>query len=393
MIETAIRNAFEKGNAEDRAFRERVYRSAFAALDRALKANPQMTVEVAIGRRRNLQAKIAEIESEFIAAVPPDVAVPSVAPPVVSSPAVMSPETVEPGGRAPTIEVAPPVSATARAPEVDVAVDLPVARTPEVSAPHLDPALDAPVATPAFREPVLDGPATTSASASGFDIPAQSEPNVDTERRRPWAMMFVIVTFVALLSIGGWWAYTTGLFSDIDTGVPNPPPAGEGEDFDPGEEDLRPPGEVDPAREWIPVFTTDDPTLVSAPGGTTAEVMEADGGKFLRIRSSTSGAAVIFDVGQGLLERLAGRKVTFDIVARAAEEGQETQISVICNFGELGDCGRKRYAVGITRADYLFEIELPAKQPGSAGTIAITSDIEGKGRAIDIFEIKASISQ
>ncbi|TIT51293.1 MAG: hypothetical protein E5W72_11680, partial [Mesorhizobium sp.] len=35
-IEKAIRNAFEKGNAEDRTFRERVYRSAFAALDRAL---------------------------------------------------------------------------------------------------------------------------------------------------------------------------------------------------------------------------------------------------------------------------------------------------------------------------------------------------------------------
>ncbi len=32
-IEKAIRNAFEKGNADDRAFRERVYRSAFAALN------------------------------------------------------------------------------------------------------------------------------------------------------------------------------------------------------------------------------------------------------------------------------------------------------------------------------------------------------------------------
>ncbi len=388
MIETAIRNAFEKGNAEDRAFREKVYRSAFAALDRALKANPQMTVEVAIGRRKNLQAKIAEIESEFIAAVPPGIVSPAVAAPEVSFPAA-----VEPVGRAPAVEVAPPVSAAARAPHVEVAVDRPAPRAPEVAAPRLDPALDPAVSAPQVSEPVLDRQASTSAPAGGFDIPSQSEPNVDPERRRPWAMMFVVVTFIALFSIGGWWAYTTGLFSDIDTGVPNPPPAGEGEDFDPGEEDLRPPGEVDPAREWIPVFTTDDPTLVSAPGGTTAEVMEADGGKFLRIRSSTSGAAVIFDVGQGVLERLAGRKVTFDIVARAADEGQETQISVICNFGELGDCGRKRYAVGITRADYLFEMELPAKQPGSAGTIAITSDIEGRGRAIDIFEIKASISQ
>mgnify|MGYP000937047024 CR=1 FL=1 len=68
-IEKAIRNAFEKGNADDRAFREKVYRSAFAALDRALQANPGVTVEVAIKRRKAMQAKIAEIESEFLPAV------------------------------------------------------------------------------------------------------------------------------------------------------------------------------------------------------------------------------------------------------------------------------------------------------------------------------------
>ena len=61
-IEKAIRNAFEKGNAEDRAFREKVYRSAFAALERATQAQPNLTVEIAINRRKNLQAKITSIE-------------------------------------------------------------------------------------------------------------------------------------------------------------------------------------------------------------------------------------------------------------------------------------------------------------------------------------------
>ena len=65
-IEKAIRNAFEKGDAEDRAFRERVYRSAFAALDRALQANPHLAPEVVERRRNDLQAKIIEIETEFI---------------------------------------------------------------------------------------------------------------------------------------------------------------------------------------------------------------------------------------------------------------------------------------------------------------------------------------
>ncbi|TIS64088.1 MAG: hypothetical protein E5W43_17700, partial [Mesorhizobium sp.] len=77
-IEKAIRNAFEKGNPEDRAFREKVYRSAFAALDRVLQANPNVTVEAAINRRKAVQAKITEIESEFLPAVQavPDVTLP-----------------------------------------------------------------------------------------------------------------------------------------------------------------------------------------------------------------------------------------------------------------------------------------------------------------------------
>ena len=71
VIEKAIRNAFEKGDADDRAFRERVYRSAFAALERALQGNPELAPEdVAARRRSDLQAKIAEIETEFIPAVP-----------------------------------------------------------------------------------------------------------------------------------------------------------------------------------------------------------------------------------------------------------------------------------------------------------------------------------
>ena len=70
VIEKAIRSALEKGDADDRAYRERVYRSAFAALDRALAGNASISPEVAEKRRSDLQAKVTEIETEFIPAVP-----------------------------------------------------------------------------------------------------------------------------------------------------------------------------------------------------------------------------------------------------------------------------------------------------------------------------------
>jgi hypothetical protein len=137
------------------------------------------------------------------------------------------------------------------------------------------------------------------------------------------------------------------------------------------------------------VFTPKDPTLVNAPADAKADVMEDDTGAFLRLRSGNSGSAVSFDVGQGILEQLAGKHAVFVISARA-EEGQETQVSVDCNFGELGDCGRKRYAVGHERNEYLFDVQMPDKQPGAAGTIAINSDFDNKGKSVDIYEIRVS---
>jgi hypothetical protein len=307
-------------------------------------------------------------------------------------------------GEVPTATAAPAVAPAVDVPPVGVA---PAAarRAEPVLGPDFDiapePATARPLAGSVLPQtPVLDPvvPDAASRRDGGFDIPPQDEPEIARERRRrPLAVFFVIVTLLALIGIGGWWAVRTGLIklpSEFDMAEPSPPATTE-EDFDPDEEEIGTPalpGEAD-SREWVSVFTPSDPTLVSAPGGTSAEVMQDDSGNFIRIRSSASGSAIIFDVGPGILERLAGKKVAFDIVARASQEGQDTQISVICNFGELGDCGRKRYGLTITKADYLFEIELPAKAPGAGGTIAINTDIEGGGKAIDVYEIKVAASE
>ncbi|HEY4192497.1 MAG TPA: hypothetical protein VGM46_07605, partial [Mesorhizobium sp.] len=132
--------------------------------------------------------------------------------------------------------------------------------------------------------------------------------------------------------------------------------------------------------------------LVSAPADAKAEVMQDDTGSFLRIRSGASGSAISFDVGQGILEKLAGKHAVFDVLARS-EDGKDTQISIDCNFGDMGDCGRKRYAVGHERNEYLFDVTFPDKHPGAAGTIAINSDFDRQGKAVDIYEIRVSAAQ
>ncbi|MBZ9992408.1 hypothetical protein [Mesorhizobium sp. BH1-1-4] len=382
-IEKAIRNALEKGNAEDRAFRERVYRSAFAALDRALQANPGVTVEVAIKRRKAIQEKITEIESEFLPAVP------GVAPRID---AIDAPAAETAAGAAPAVEAGP--------------------KAPSVPSPAVT--VDGPVqaASGAPRSRVLPVvpdimPDATLPGAPAIDMSAAAAPGAATEvapdrderrirgRRLPLTAIFLTVTLLAAVGIGLFFAVQTGVFksaAELNTAPPEAPPTVEDDDFTPADGANAPakPGAADQSRDWINVFSPADPTHVAAPSDAKAEVMRDDAGSFLRIQSGASGSAIAFDVGQGVLEKLAGKHAVFDIIARA-EDGKDTQISVDCNFGELGDCGRKRYAVGQQRNEYLFDVKFPDKRPGSAGTIAINSDFDKQGKAVNVYEIRVSI--
>lgn len=400
-VEKAIRNALEKGDAGDRTFREKVYRSALAALERATKSQPQLTVEMAIKRRQHLQATVTRIESEYL----PSASVQDEPPPV-------SLDAIEAAGAAPSGE-----APSTEAPSIDApSVDAHFGNAPEIAYPHgsaggsapsvsldLDRDTNAPEIdfgmADARPDPRSDfGPGSRPDSrpdshlASAGDVAAVA-PDRDERRarrrKRPFAALFLAATVLSAIAIGGWWAYQTGLLGTSPTQEAFPRVVDE-EDFDPAvDAPLQPGGTLD-TRNWITIFSPGDPSGVNAPTGASAEVKSDESGSFIRIRSGTSGAAIVFDIGQGILERIAGRRAVFDISARA-EEGVQTQISVSCDFGELGDCGRKRYAVGYERGDYLFDTDLPANRPGAGGSIAVISDFANEGRAIDIYEIKVSV--
>jgi hypothetical protein len=374
-VEKAIRNALEKGNAEDRAFREKVYRSAFAALERATASHPELTVEMAIRRRHSLQAKITSIESEYLPAAP---ALP-VHPGEVPTVSLDEPEAA---AGTPAVEAPTVVSESGPEDEQGSAPSVALDGEPEPSADA--PAVDLGVGGPS-PEPALAG-----SPAAATVAPDRDERR--TRRRRPLAAMFVTVTLLCAAAIGGWWAYDLGLLK-LPAAPPPAPPQIVEEDFDPAEETPLQPGEpggTQELRNWITVFSPDDASAVNAPSGATAEVSEDESGQFIRIRSGTTGAAVVFDVGQGILEQIVGKKAVFDISARA-EDGTQTQISISCDFGELGDCGRQRYAVGYERGEYLFDVQLPGNRPGAGGSIAVNSDFSNEGKAVDIYEIRVSV--
>jgi hypothetical protein len=363
-IEKAIRAAFERGNPEDRAYRVKVYRSAFAALERAIASSGDSNSEAAEERRKALKIRIVEIEAEYLPA-----------------------------------EGAPPrvPSTPAHAPSVEP--DLRHEAGGEVRAPSLD--IAEPLGAPAGFEPRIEpddhGPFAASDLAA---LPPEETPRRARERRGRRAggsllkSLIVIVVILAAIAAGLWWVGNTGLqliSGEPQTAADNPPRTLQQENFQQQGSNPSTLGSSAGAEKWITIFTPADPTTVTTPEAGKAEVLEEEGGKFLRIRAPSAGSEFVFDVGVGVLERLAGKHAVFDIVAHS-EEGKETQMSVNCDLGALGQCGRKRYQVGRERNDFLFELDLPAGKPSGPGRITIDPDLDGKGNPLDVVEIRVRTS-
>ena len=336
-IERAIRNALSKGDAGDAAYRQRVYASARAALEKSATGPNAPAAEVGAARLSSLAAAIGVIEEEFAPAVGRFAE--------LSEPVISIPE--DPVRSAPSVEHAPQ----------DLA-----------------------------EYPVNPPQADTSTQPERLAAQEARRP-----RRRAYARFFVWATILAFLGMGAWWVATSGILMSAlerDTSVPNPPAKLGEDEFEPKNGEAGAPA-ADAVVDWVDIFTPDNPAAASAPSGASAEVAGAGDGKALRISSGKEGAAVLFDVGEGVLEQMAGKKAVFDIVARSVD-GNPVQIAVTCNFGELGDCGRRRYDITRDKADYLFEVLLPAVKPGAAGSIAIIADIEGAGRPVDIHAVRVS---
>lgn len=344
-LDKAIRAALEKGDASDPKHRERVYLSALSALERSLKSKPDLPAEAAAIRRDALRKRIRAIESEFRPAEPaqaePDIS-------ATPAPPVMAPAASVPGAPA----------------EGDFVSQLRVTRDGQDDGSPAETA----------RQP---GP---GAGSTGIPRP----------RRRPYARMLSVSLLLVFAGMGGWWLYSSEALLPLsarDGAVPNPPGQLREDEFSPA----RPgragsPGSVSEAGSWITIFTPDDPTSVTAPSGTALDVTGEGRDKALRITPSATDSAAVFDLGEGLLTQLAGKRVTIDINA-ATPEGETTQISIRCSFAELGDCGRKRFDVEASRGDFLFEVELPDRAPGSFGSISLTPDISGGRTPVDIYSI------
>lgn len=331
-IERAIRNAFAKAEAHNPAARQRIYEAAWGAHERALATNAALNDGQKAQRRQKLKDAISRIEREFL-------------------PRQDTAPQREPSSD--TLGSADPVLGRA--------------------AFEAGPALDTADIRPTLKK---------SRRSAGEGYEASATHRSRTKKRRSPFYSYGIPALVLVVAVMiGYSLYNS--FADFTRGSSSPlhadgsiAPVMEGEDPE--------------GRRWINIFTPQEATRMSVQGRGQAEIMREGNSSFVRIQSLGVGDTITFDVGEGVLNQLAGKKATFDIVARSEGEGT-TQMSVSCNFAALGDCGRRRYDIRDTIGDFLFDVTFPADQTvGGGGTITINSDLSGQGKPVDIYAIRVT---
>ena len=373
-LETAIRNALarsERANAEVRA---RIYQSARNALEAGLRKQEVSDPETIAAQRHRLEATIHQIEAE---------------------------------------ERAGHVAPQSREVRVDPAVEArpePVAHAERAARP--EPALDAEPRVETERRVEAERPATSDIGAirperadgfgkggkpaAGAAQPADFRPERAAKPRRRRGRLFsfllVVATLIAACGALAWWVQTSGLLEELRNGTDNSPsPATvSGEDFS-GEDPIKRALDTQSrfTADWRAVFAPADTAKLSAGPAGRFEAVSTNEGPAVRVTSSNPerDGAVEIAVSPEILGEMGGKTSTISMALQAVGD-KPVQVTVECDFGTMGGCGRHRFTVS-ARTDILFQVEFGGSlSPSEPGHLLLNSDITGGDASVNLYAVR-----
>lgn len=268
------------------------------------------------------------------------------------------------------------------------------AAAPGASPEGSDFAFRAPAADDGLTLPPRREPAET-VKKRGLFARRERKAEPKTKRRRErhvFASTFSSLVLLSFLGIGVWWLYDSGAFDpDWDTSVPNPPPNVSSEDFSGNGSAPRP---LNPesgfSRAWTTIYAPRTGDTLSAGSLASASIQPTENGPVLTITSADGGedGEVTLPIDASSLQALAGGPSVISLTVRATGD-QTTPFYVKCDFGSLGDCGRRRFNAESQATDALIEVDFTRQlAPTENGTISINSDVSGQGRSIELFAVR-----
>jgi len=417
-LETAIRNALERSNRADREIRTRIYQSARQALDAGLRKQGVTDRLIIMQQHERLEEKIHEIEMEELQrqAQPqaPEITVEQPPEPVH----VPEAETVEP----PAVEAIPHAAARA-APEAEVMLGGETRLSSPAASQVVLPAGPAPSVTPATAAGAIEGlgdfgatrsdrieveraevrpgakkekakPAKTEktaapSSGTGLDVPPE---RAAKPRKRRGFLSHLLTWILTLAVVGGacWWFYRSGMVqSFIEEAMKAAErPSGSGQGSGEG------PIAFDPrsgfSDDWVEIFVPSKVAEMKPGPQARVEAVDGSEGRAVRIISATPGEGgdVAIDVPPEVLREMAGKSST---VALTLQSGQDrsTQLSVRCDFGSLGVCGRHRFTASQEKLEALFRVAFDRSlAPNRPGQLIINSGIDGADRPVLLYSVR-----
>lgn len=416
-FEALIRGALSSQDAGNAQVRAKVYQSSRNALHRMITENRSFTVEAAIAQQQDLENAISKIEAEFHAPPPtpirpePEI---SEEPLFVEEPlAIQQPQPATPPPAQPvqTAQAAPmpePASMPEQAIEPPVQDDDPLAELKAILADGEEP-LAPPVQTQENFEPVI-APQAVDAHTEPELVPPPVPEHVDTydgadpleeyytEERQPplgfakrrktqrrFTGLVIFLLIVALLAYLAYVIFTSfmesGLIGDNDN-----------QNILSRQEDR---------ADFITVLEASDPSSLIVANRGSAEIVNQQNSQMIRIFSTRSqqtrdqsAEPILLRFPPGVVEQISNKQITVEIFAKSGTSSP-AQFTVECRFEGVGDCGRKRFRIGLQPEVSVFAANIGnITNPNQGMYLAINTDttssaaITGKGDVIDIAYVR-----
>ena len=413
-IESLIRQALARQNGFDPQIRQKIYQSSRNALARMIAKSSALSPEIIGARNRALENTIAKIEGEFSAQVEPapveivEIETPPEPEPVPQprapqpTPQPIAPIPVAPAPQA-TIEerISVPEALAPAATEIPVQIPVaPVAIEPQIAVEPVAPVapVSAEIHMPPEPQPlpefvpesitqVPDYPALDPAAQHAAETLRSTRPKPKKFRFLVWLLTLVIMGIV------GWVAYSLALeyLTPKQTTPDNPQVTRE--------------NGVTPAGNFFTILDPTQPSALITGGNGTADIMSETSQPAIRVMSvrqpgseSTPAQPLLLKLAPGILKDIAGKKATVEIFAKSGSNSAAT-FSVTCQFGSLGECGRKRFRIGLQPEAVVFTIQISADYvEGQKAYLAINTDVtssavqSGKGAKIDIIYARIRVA-
>jgi hypothetical protein len=383
-FEGLIRQALARQDATDPAVREHVYKASRNAFARMIAtAGPQNPQTIQM-QRDALENCISRIEASYARHTPQTATMKSSFPSASDDPGRRDAaysnghrSKVDTQSRRPHQESRQTQRATESAAGDQQANPVPGAQSP---------------VGPSFRGPPYSGsgdPGTDDENELFLEESARTTfPIEGGGLRRPLAFFAVF----CLLLVVAWLIYSL-----VDTLSP-------GETSEPATAESNAPSEPASSVEgpesssYITILSPSDTGALQTAGGGNAQIVNQSNLEFIRLTSvrspqalSESADPILVEIKPGVMQEIAGKHVTLEILAKSGETGPAT-FSIFCVFDGVEACGRKRFRLGLQPEAIVFALDVPDAAGGGGNThfalntdITSSASITGQGDVVDIL--------